>query len=541
MKTKKRIISMLLVLILVAGLLAGCSSKSVEPAASSTAEPTETTVSEASSAEQSSAEPTAADAEKTYSKKLIIGTATPMTVFDPQAIYDKVHCELFNLVYNQLVSYNFETHELEPELAVEWKVQDAKTYWFKLSEGIKFSNGEELTADDVLYSFAERGATATAQNAVFASIESVEVINDYELIIHLNKDDADFLNRMYIQSFAICNREACEADAENGYKVGTGGWVIDELIGSDHATFTRFMDSWVWGENGVNPTEEIEFRYMGEASTRQVALESGDIVVDVAIPITNYASAAANENLAVELHAAENLDYFIFNMKSGVCADDDNLRMAIAYAIDIDELNAYVQDGQASRAYTMWGKNQYGYYDGFENKLEFNLDTAKEYIAKSNHPDGCDFNIFVDSYFEPYATLIQAQLKKIGVNVIVNVTDKAGLTTTVEQGAHDAIVTNISLQSIGDRFHFVCNPNSSTNRALYTNEEMLAKFDEALAETDDAKRKELYKEIQTELNDVKPYVPFFYEVLCVGINKNLENYVWSADDKCDYTHIRLPE
>ena len=71
--------------------------------------------------------------------------------------------------------------------------------------------------------------------------------------------------------------------------------------------------------------------------------------------------------------------------------------------------------------------------------------------------------------------------------------------------------------------------------------EMLAKFDAAMAEVDDAKRLDLYKQIQIELNEEKPYIPFFYEALCVGRQKDVEGIQWSVDNKPDYTNIRWPE
>ena len=514
----KKTFALLLALIMVLGLLSGCGKT-----------------------EGDSSDPEGTETVTTYEKKLVIASANPMTDFDPHSIFDDMHCTLHKLTYNQLVNYNFDTREIEPDLAIEWKIEDSQTYWFKLREGVKFSNGEELTADDVVWSLVERVAITggNAQSAVFQTIEDVEVINDYELRIRLNTADADFLNRMYITNFSIFNREACEADPKYGYRIGTGGWILSEFIASDHATFTRYNDSWVWEENGLNPTEEIEVRYMPEASTRSVALEAGDVVANSTINLNDYETIISNENLNIQLLDGEVLDYMIINMKNGVAADDENLRYAIAYALDLDELNAYVSGGLFSRTYTIWGKTQYGYYDDFDNKLEFNLDLAKEYLAKSKHPDGCDFQLYVTNSFENYATLIQAQLKKIGVNVIVNVTDKAGMSEVVKEGQHDAIVMSISLQSIGDRFHFVCNPKSSTNRALYENPEMLDKFNAALAETDDTARKEIYKEIQIELNDVKAYIPFFYETLCVGANKNVEGILWSVDKKPDYTFIRM--
>ena len=533
MKNVKRVLALALALILSLGVLSACGSqKETTPAGSQGGE--------------TQAE-TQAPVAKNYKKKIVIGVANPMTDQDPQGLYDNMHATMVNLSHNQLVSYNFEKRQIEPELAVEWKAEDASTYWFKLRQGVKFSNGEEMKAEDVQFSFTGRPELkeTSTQAATFKRIASVEIINDYEVRFHLSSPDADFLTRMYFQTFAIVSKKAFEADPAEGYKVGTGGWQMTDFVPSDHVTYKRVDTSWVWTREGfsteMNPTEEIELRYQPEASTRTAALEAGQIAANASIDMAEYEVVADNKNLEVTLLPAEVLDYMIINMKNGIAADDDNLRLAIAYALDIDEINQFAQEGKAIKTLTLWGASQYGYFDDFANKLAFNLDTAKDYMSKSKHPNGCDFKIYVTNNYEPIAGLVQAQLKKIGVNVQVKTTDKAGMTEVVKNGEHDAIIMSITLQAIGDRFHFVCNPSSATNRALYENPDMLAKFDNALVEVDDAKRKEIYKDIQIEINEVKPYIPFYYEVLVVGKNKNVSGEQFLPDNKPDYTYIRWAE
>ena len=113
MKNVKRTLSMVLALILALTLLAGCGEqKETTPAGTQGGNtPVETT----------------AEVAKNYKKKIVIGVANPMTDDDPQGLYDNMHATMVNLSHNQLLTYNFEKRELEPELAVEWKAEDAKT------------------------------------------------------------------------------------------------------------------------------------------------------------------------------------------------------------------------------------------------------------------------------------------------------------------------------------------------------------------------------------------------------------------------------
>ena len=100
-----------------------------------------------------------------------------------------------------------------------------------------------------------------------------------------------------------------------------------------------------------------------------------------------------------------------------------------------------------------------------------------------------------------------------------------------------SVSTTSPLHPNGARFKFVADPSSSTNRAHYVNDEMLAKFNAALQEADETKRNEIYKEIQIELAEDIPYVP-----MMTGVGFTLENakaggVIWGADTKHDYTYV----
>jgi peptide/nickel transport system substrate-binding protein len=230
-------------------------------------------------------------------------------------------------------------------------------------------------------------------------------------------------------------------------------------------------------------------------------------------------------------------------MSDGVFVGDKNLQYAVAYAMDFNACNLLQNDGKAERAYTMWAKGQYGHYDGYEH-MEHNLEKAKDYLAKSNHPNGCDIKlVFHNAKHANVAALVQEQLKKININASIIETDLAGMRTMLqgEPGQYDCGLSAISLQAIGDRFHFIGQEGSATNRAKYYDDYIQSLYDKALAETDDATRKAIYKEIQEIIFDVKPYVPMYYGVEAVAWHKGVTGVIWSPDTKPDFTHIMWEE
>ena len=227
------------------------------------------------------------DPNKTYKEEVVIVHPSKVRGDDPQKATGTDTCVEEVLVYNQMIYYNFSTGQAEPELALSWVEESSSSYLFNLRKGVKFSNGEEFTADDIKWTFEERpaivGATAGG-SAVWENIDKVEIIDDYTCRIILKKNDTDFLLKMYLPYYSILNREACEKD-EKGYRIGTGGWIISEYDANVRTVFERFDGSWVWEETGVNPTKRLVYLLMTEQSYLQMdrSLDPRSVIFSVLI------------------------------------------------------------------------------------------------------------------------------------------------------------------------------------------------------------------------------------------------------------------
>lgn len=480
------------------------------------------------------------DETKTYKKELNIPFSTNITQMDTLLLTNAGTDPAYKMMYNHLVAYNWEEKVIEPELAESWTAESATSYVFNLRKGVKFSNGEELTADDVVFTFIDRpkAVEGTTGTAVWNEIEELEVINDYSVRFKLNKPDADFLYRLYLTPYSVLNRDACQKDAENGHLVGTGGWIVDSWAPGEHVTFVRNDASWVWEESGVNPTEKVVFRFMNEPAARTIALQNGEIAINHKVNDADVATLEADKNVHVATIGVETMYYIAFNMQNGKLANNAKLRQAVAYALNYDEILDLETGGLGERAISMWGKNQYGLYEDFAEKYEYNPEKAKQLMAEAGCPDGFEMLLIGNTASQE---LVQDQLKEVGITVTVEKTNSAAIKAAVKDGKFDALLYNISLQPIGDRFALIPNVNHSTNRAKYDNPEMMEKFAAALAENDDAKRKEIYKEIQIEIHEELPYLPLWYDAVTIGWCDGVSGVKWEADSKFDYTNIKWEE
>ena len=225
-------------------------------------------------------------------------------------------------------------------------------------------------------------------------------------------------------------------------------------------------------------------------------------------------------------------------MQNGKLSNDVNLRKAIAFAINYADICEFMN---GEKAESFWGKNQYGLFEGFAEPHAYNLEKAKAYMAKSTAPNGLEISMITLGSYEGIAALIQANLEAIGIKVNISTVDGAGMSAMVKEGSFDLGLQAISLRCEGDRFAFICDPTNSTNRAKYGNEWMREQYAKARSISDDAQRKEIYKQIQTVFHDDVPYIAMYYPNNALAFNKNVKGVIWEPDSKFDFSHIMCEE
>lgn len=540
----KKILAGILAILMIVGL-AACSKSPNETKPGDTNPPQTNIVPESKTVEVD----ISVDVSKTYKKHINISMSGTISALNPQVSSNNAADTMYKMVYNQLVAFNYDTGDLMPELAERWEKESLSSYVFYLRKDVKFSNGEPFTSDDVKWTFEEypKKTDETLNSSiknVTDKIDHIECPDDYTVRFVLTEGDADFLNRMYLQSQSIFNREACEADMRDGNRIGTNGWICTEFVAADHVSFKRFDDSWVWQETGLCPTETVTMTIKAEASTRAIAVQTGEDAATMGIALTDVAQLKSDPNVETVVYSAESVQYFFFNMKDSPVAQDENLRMAVNYALNIDDLNAVMFEGLAEKTFTLWGKSQYGYYGDVENKIEYNLEKAKEYMAKSNYPNGVNVKfVYHTANQAAVVAVVQQQLKAIGIECEIIATDLTGMTTLFKADpiAYDMGYSAISLQTIGDRFSFIGKDNNTTNRGKYIDADLQEEFAKARAEMDDTARKQIYKEIQQKLYDVKAYIPLYYAVEATCFHKGVSGVEWCTDGKFDFSHIMWEE
>ena len=476
-----------------------------------------------------------------YKEEVVIGIRVKVETTDIQAVSNVAHGYTFLMTHEPLVHTNSDG-KLIPKLAESWTVSaDAKTYTFKLREGVKFHDGSDFTAEDVIYTI-QRGldnpTASTTVKGLYGGFESFTAKDTYTVEIVLKEGDSDLLIAMAnTGSFGILSKKACEA-ADDGYKYGTGPWANDKFVIGDYMTLTR-NDNY-WGEKPV--TKTVRFRVIPEDSARLIALENKEI--DVCIYTANSEVQFVLDNKELDLVSYEGgLNYLFFNLDHAPF-DDENFRLAIANCIDVDAIIKGAKGGYGTRALTTNAPYSFGYFADWAsvNMSEYKRDVekAKDYLSKSKYASGAEFTITVNNNERALiAQIIQDQLKDIGVTVEVEQLDSAGFSAIQKEDGWEALIASIAYTAAGDDFGRSFKSNGGQNKMGYANAEVDALFAKAKAEPDEAKRKEMYKDIQIIIHKEAPVTPLHYDVSFIAYTNKLSGVFWEGRGYHEFSYIKV--
>ncbi|MDO4488140.1 MAG: ABC transporter substrate-binding protein [Eubacteriales bacterium] len=525
----KKVLALMLAAAMVLGLVA-CGSKpaTTETQAAATEAATTKAVIENQVATKEAA--TAAEGETlTYKKDIVIAHHQANVARGPQDTGSGMQKILGFMIFNRLTIFDPESKELKGSLAESFEQENGGQIWtFHLRKGIKFQNGEELTADDCLYTYERAKEFGKSTSAWVDPIETIEVIDDYTVKYTLKKANMDFAFQMSTNQSSILNREANEADPEIGYGIGTGGWMIDEFVANDYTKFKRFDESWVWEENGINPTETITIKYMADQNARMLGVQAGDLDIGCIANNAEFYNYQKIEGLNPVVAASWSCDYVGMNANCEYFKDI-NVRKAVAYAINKDEALEIINNGFGLTCKSMWCPDTIGYKENFEENYEYNVEKAKEYLAKSAYPNGFTCKLTTINAYSLYAETVQAQLAAIGINCEVELTDSPGMNEAGKAGTLEMYVWNSTMSPFGDFSRKLITSDGASNYAHFKNEKIDKLMSDAAAEGDAAKRAELYEQVQDELNADCYLVPMFFGYLSNLTRDNVEGYQFTSE------------
>lgn len=425
--------------------------------------------------------------------------------------------------------------ELVPGLAKSWDVsEDGLVYTFHLEKGVKFHNGEEFTADDVLYTIERmmnpdnetlntdffdmiKGAMDVFEGNA-DHVEGVKVIDDYTVELTLEVPFGPFLANLATPGCSIYNREATQAAGEQfgidpAVTIGTGPFKVMKWALNDEIELVK-NDDYFKGAPQING---VKYLIIPDAETQRMMFETGELDV--------FDTGNARSQLPYFKTHPDYKDRIIKGPEAGLYFysynfnlepfNNPKVRQALQMAIDRQTMVDTMYDGEGRVMDSFIPQGVLGHNADAPN-IEYNPEKAKQLLAEAGYPDGFKMEIVQTS--DSPATLAmnevaQAYFMEIGVDVEINQIDSA---TYYALRAEGELPTYRSVwwADFNDPDNFLYTFFSAKNtkiRALnYNNPVVLEGLEEARALNSQDERMALYQKLEnTIVHEDYAVIPLF--------------------------------
>lgn len=438
-------------------------------------------------------------------------------------------------IHEPLVKYEDTYEEVQPKLATEWSMDPNGLSWtFKLRPDVKWHDGEAFTSADVKYTYETLldPATKSVRRANFQVIENIDTPDPLTVVFHLSEPHGPFLDKMsQIAIMAKHHVSVVGLDDYNNKAIGTGPFMMVEWVPDDHVTLKANPNYW----GGKPALEKVVFKPIPEASVRAMALEKGE--VHFASSLTAEDHAKALQSGKIEGFSVQSLAfaYFGHNNRNPLFADK-RVRQAMAYAIDSESIVQDVRKGAATVATGPIASNNGAWFNSEAKQYGYDPEKAEELLAQAGWQTGSDgfltkngqtFSLSVilatgDEVMRNQAVLIQKWLKDVGIELKLEFLDWSVMNDRLDNREYDAMMLSMTPGPDPDQFNYWHSSAIANgfNDWCYSNIQVDKLLEEGRRETDPAKRKAIYDEVQAILAEDVAAVFLYHPKVLGGLNKN---------------------
>lgn len=468
------------------------------------------------------------------------GTLTIGVPWDPGTMDPQMH----RVRYTQIISHAMRDKlvfqappglVIGPLLLETFTQVDDTTYDLKIRQGVLFHNGDELTADDVVYTFtrlidpATKSPRATMGN--WTSVDGFEATDRYTVrwktkVPFGSPDEA--LRGFSFSSQEILHKATYEKltleEAAKAPVVGVGPFKFADWVPDQHIIMDAFADYW----QGAPGVERIVWRAIPEESSRVAELMAGS--VDMIYPVSpDFVNQLRDAKMQLEVVPGTSARMLQMNMQDGSPFADPEVRRAMNIAINKQDLVDNLFQGLAIPYGQVAGVGQEGYVEG-RDPFKYDPDAARAILSKITQP----IELLTQQTNELPAEAIAEQLRAYGMNVTAVVIDNAAATKVSDDGSFDLLFYTAGFGG-GDfnatySNNFLCSRlDANQVRTGFCNKDLDAEFQAARNERDPAARKAMIEEIVRSLTEEHmPWVPLFGQAEVWAMQPYVKGFVGSS-------------
>lgn len=463
-------------------------------------------------------------------------SATDAVGLSPILTNDSPSTNVIRTIYETLFVKDAETEELVPLLAERYENPDENTWVIKLKKDIKFQDGTPLNSEAVKYTFEKilNPATAAPRASLIKSIDKIETPDEYTVVLHTSTPYGIMLTALAHPNLSIVSPTADQAGDINREPngAGTGPFEFKEWVSGDHITVVRNENYWA----GAPKLDSVTFKVVPEMSTAVSMLETGEADMITRIPAEHLDRLKNNSDITVTEMGGTYITYLGFNV-SVKPFDNVKVRQAIASAINVDEYIPTL-NGLGYKSKGIIGPKLIGYNDEIEEHgHDYNIDKAKQLLAEAGYPDGLKVSLTLgntDTYTK-IAPFVQAQLKKIGVEVVLNTMDWASYLTYTKEMKHEAMLggwANVTGDGAELLFpQFYSGNIGGSNRTGYNEPEGDALILKTRTTVDQKERESYLREANIKFTEEAIWIPLYHGNVTLATRNNLKGVTLEATDQ----------
>ncbi len=457
---------------------------------------------------------------------LRMGLSSAPLNLDPRHATDAASSRVNRLLYRRLVGFD-ESDRPVPDLA-HWQLLAPTLYRFELiedGEGRRFSNGERLTTRDVEATLASvmDPATGSPYRSQLKDIERLAVLDEDRIDIFLHRPNPLFPALMALEVMPASL--IAQGHEFHHSPVGSGPLVLQDWPESGRLLLRRLNDG-----------RRVELLAVKDPGVRVMKLLRGEIdLLQNDLPPELFAYLGEREDLRLRRRDGANFTYIGLNLEDPVLSRPA-VRQALAHAIDRGAIIRYVLDGAARPAEALLPPRHWAGAVDLPS-LEFDRDRARALLRSAGfgpeYPLRLEYKTSADPFRVRLATIIQAQLAEVGIEVKVHSLDWGTFYGDVKAGRFQMY----SLTWVGiktpDHFRYVFHsgslPPEGANRGRYRSTEADRLIEQAEAAPDLPGQARLYHRLQHHLLADLPYIPLWYEDQVVAFRRGVSGYEPVAD------------
>ncbi|WP_129668673.1 ABC transporter substrate-binding protein [Phytoactinopolyspora endophytica] len=457
--------------------------------------------------------------------------------FDPHNTSAYASFQVLENVYDTLVVPDAEG-EFQPSLATDWTTsEDGLTWTFNLRDDVVFHDGKEFTADDVLYSFNRIIDNEMANAYRFASVEEITAEDPQTVVITLSEPTPALLDNIGGFKGTAIIPEGAADDLDLATEAnGTGPFELGDPAASG-VTLTAYEDYF----DGAPSIDEVEFRYIGEATTALTSLETGEIHWTDNIPPQQVESLQGEDG--VEVGVSPSVDYWYLALNQEVEPwDQVEARQAVAYGVDRQQVVDVAQFGAATVNQTAIPEDNFWYHD--YAPFDHDPDQAADLLSSAGVEEGQELGLMVvqDTEGVQAAQAIEANLGDIGIDVTIEQEPDGTWLDRQAEGDFDAFMWSWlgNLDPFGF-YHAQHHSEGGFNAQGYDNPEVDDLLGQAATETDQDARKGLYDQAAEMIVDDVSYLYLYNPDVVQAWADGLGGYEVRPDRAINFENVTLPE